>query len=108
VVGVDWDVTEISGKFLGRNGGSLTAAVKAVDYFTALKQRGLNVAATNSSWGGGGYSQALYDALSRADETGALASFSQYGAKTVDVGAPGVGVWSTTAFNGYSSYAGGF
>jgi subtilisin family serine protease len=151
VVGVNWNVTMISGKFLGRRGGSLTAAVKAVDYFTDLKTRHkLNIVATNNSWGGGGYSQALFDAISRANtagilfiaaagnggsdgvgdnndatasypsnydlpnviavaaiaKDGTLAGFSNYGAKTVDIGAPGVGVWSTTAFNGYSSYSG--
>jgi subtilisin family serine protease len=145
VAGVNWDVTLISGKFLGRTGGTTANAVRAVDYFTTLKNRGLPVVATNNSWGGGGYSQALYDAIARAgqanilfvaaagnagtnndtsagypsnynlpnviavaaiDRTGALASFSQYGATTVDLGAPGVGVWSTTAFNTYSSYNG--
>jgi subtilisin family serine protease len=152
VVGVNHKVTLISGKFLGRRGGSLANAVKAVDYFTDLKVRhGLNLVATSNSWGGGGFSQALLDAITRAankdilfiaaagnsgsdndtsaaypsnydttagagydaviavaaiDRTGALASFSQYGATTVDLGAPGVGVWSTTAFNTYSSYNG--
>ena len=146
LAGVTWSTTLISGKFLGRNGGSLTAAIKAVDYFTDLKKRhGLNIVATNNSWGGGGYSQALHDAISRAntagilfiaaagnsgtnndttasypsgydlpnviavaaiDKTGGLASFSQYGATTVDIGAPGVDVWSTTAFNTYSTYNG--
>jgi subtilisin family serine protease len=146
VVGVNHAVTMISGKFLGRNGGSLTAAVKAVDYFTDLKTRhGLDVVATNNSWGGGAYSQALHDAIARAgaadilfiaaagnsgtdndatasypsgyalpnviavaaiDKAGALASFSQYGATSVDLGAPGVGVLSTTALNGWSSYNG--
>ncbi len=38
VVGVNHRVTMISGKFLGRNGGSLAAAVQAVDYFTAARQ----------------------------------------------------------------------
>ncbi|MGI8542450.1 MAG: S8 family serine peptidase, partial [Aridibacter sp.] len=52
VVGVNWNVTLISGKFLGRRGGSLANAVKAVDYFTDLKTRhGLNIVATNNSWG---------------------------------------------------------
>jgi subtilisin family serine protease len=73
VVGVNWNVTMISGKFLGRRGGSLTAAVKAVDYFTDLKTRHkLNIVATNNSWGGGGYSQALFDAISRANTAGIL------------------------------------
>jgi subtilisin family serine protease len=146
VVGINWNVTLISGKFLGRRGGTTANAVKSVDYFTDLKTRhGLNIVATNNSWGGGGYSQALFDAVSRAnnanilfvaaagnsgtnndttasypsnynlpnviavaaiDKNGALASFSQYGATTVDIGAPGVAIYSTTAYNGYSSYNG--
>lgn len=146
VVGVNWNVTLISGKFLGPNGGSLANAVKAVDYFTNLKKaKGLDIVATNNSWGGGGFSQTLLSAIGRAndagilfiaaagnsgtnndttasypsnydvpnviavaaiDKSGALASFSQYGATTVDLGAPGVGVWSTTAFNTLSSYNG--
>jgi subtilisin family serine protease len=146
VVGVNWNVTYVSAKFLGRNGGTTANAVKAVDYITGLKTRhGLPVVATNNSWGGGGYSQALADAISRAntrnilfiaaagnsgantdstphypssynlpnvisvaaiDKLGARASFSNYGASSVDLGAPGVGVWSTTAYNTYSSYSG--
>ncbi|GEO04527.1 hypothetical protein AAE02nite_21910 [Adhaeribacter aerolatus] len=146
VVGVNWNVTLISGKFLGRRGGNTANAVKAVDYFTNLKvKHGLNIVATNNSWGGGGYSQALYDAIKRAndagimfiaaagnagtnndatasypsnyelpnviavaaiDKNGSLASFSQYGTKSVDLGAPGVAIWSTTAYNSYSAYDG--
>lgn len=151
VVGVSWGVKMISGKFLGRRGGTTANAVKAVDYFTDFKKnRGLNLVATNNSWGGGGYSQALYDAINRANaagilfiaaagnggsdgvgdnnditasypanynlpnvitvaainKDGSLASFSNFGAKTVDLGAPGVGIYSTTAYNTYSSYSG--
>jgi subtilisin family serine protease len=146
VAGVTWNVTMISGKFLGRSSGSISNAIKAVDYFTDLKTRHkINLVATNNSWGGGGYSQGMFDAISRAntanilfiaaagnssanndstasypsgydlpnviavaaiDKAGALASFSSFGATTVDLGAPGVDVWSTTAFNGYSSYGG--
>ena len=145
VVGLNWNITMISAKFLGQNGGTTANAIKAVDYLTNLKSRGLNVVASNNSWGGGGFSQALFDAISRAnnagilfvaaagnsgtnndtspsypsnynlpnviavaaiDKTGALVSFSQYGATTVDIGAPGVAINSTTAFNTYSSYNG--
>ena len=146
VAGVNWNVNLISGKFLGSRGGALSDAVQAVDYFTDLKKRhGLNIVATNNSWGGGAFSQSLLDAINRADaanilfvaaagnsgtnndttasypsnydaanviavaaidKTGGLASFSQYGARTVDLGAPGVGIWSTTALNGYSAYDG--
>ncbi len=152
VVGVNHNVTFISGKYLGRRGGTTANAIKAVDYFTDLKTRhGMNIVATNNSWGGGGYSQALYDAVVRAakanilfiaaagnsgtnndttasypsnydttagagydsviavaaiDKAGALASFSQYGAKSVDLGAPGVAIMSSVPYNGYSSYNG--
>ncbi len=158
VVGVNWDVTYISGKFLGRRGGTTANAIKAVDYFTDLKTRhGLNIVATNNSWGGGGFSQALLDAINRGGDAGILfiaaagnggsdgvgddndttanypsnyqctsngksydcviavaaitssgakSSFSNFGATTVDLGAPGSGIWSTTAFSNYSSYSG--
>lgn len=163
VAGVSWNVTMISGKFLGANGGSLANAVKAVNYFTDLKTRhGLKIVATSNSWGGGGYSVTLHQAIIRAakanilfiaaagndglsnDTTarypssynstvaavssgttietaatydnviavaaiasdGTLASFSNYGANSVDIGAPGVGVWSTLPGNTYASYNG--
>lgn len=153
VAGVNWNVTIISAKFLGRRGGTTANAVKAVDYLTDLRTRdGLNLVATNNSWGGGGYSQALYDAIERAntanilfiaaagndgsnidasasypaaytndniisvaaiDKNGGLASFSNYGAKSVDLGAPGVGIYSTlpaksgrNIVSSYGSYSG--
>ncbi|MGB7564966.1 MAG: S8 family peptidase [Prochlorococcaceae cyanobacterium] len=73
VAGVAWDVKLLSGKFLGPNGGYISDAIKAVDYFTDLKTRqGLKIVATNNSWGGGGFSQGLYDAISRANNAGIL------------------------------------
>ena len=157
VAGVNWNVTMISGKFLGRNGGTTANAIRAVNYFTDLKVRhGLNIVATNNSWGGGGFSQALLDAIvagARQDilfiaaagnggrdsvgdnndttpsypsgyntaaaagwdaviavasitSSGAKSSFSNYGAKTVDIGAPGSSVYSTLAYNSYGAYSG--
>lgn len=157
VAGVVWNVKLLSAKFLGSRGGTTANAIKAVDYFTDLKNsQGLNIVATNNSWGGGGYSQALKDAIDRANaagilfiaaagnsgtnndatasypsgytsdniiavasitSTGGLSSFSQYGATTVDIGAPGSGIWSTvpkasgkgktaTIGSGYASYNG--
>jgi subtilisin family serine protease len=68
VAGVNWDVSLLSAKFLGDSGGTIANAIKAVDYFTDLKTRhGLNLVATNNSWGGGGFSQGLYDAIARAN-----------------------------------------
>jgi subtilisin family serine protease len=157
VAGVNWSVTYISGKFLGRNGGTTANAIKAVNYFTDLKVRhGLDIVATSNSWGGGGFSQALLDAINAGgnndilfiaaagnggsdgvgdnnDTTasypsnyqctangthdcviavaaiasnGSLASFSNYGATTVDLGAPGVGINSTLPSNTYGSFSG--
>lgn len=67
ISGVSQDVSLLSAKFLGAKGGNLSDAIKAIDYFTDLKLRhGLNIVATNNSWGGGGYTQALADAIARA------------------------------------------
>ena len=163
VAGVNWHVTMISAKFLGPSGGTTADAISAIDYITDLKTRhGLNIVATNNSWGGGGYSQALHDAIIRAanagilfvaaagngnffglglnndttpyypsnyntavgtptqpaasydaviavasiTSTGAKSTFSNYGKTTVDLGAPGSGIWSTTPNNGYRSFSG--
>ncbi|OWU65771.1 MAG: peptidase S8 [Armatimonadetes bacterium Cent15-Ar3] len=73
VAGVVWNVKLISAKFLGASGGTTANAIKAIDYITDLKVRhGLNIVATNNSWGGGGFSQALSDAISRANNAGIL------------------------------------
>lgn len=153
VAGVCWSVKLMNVKFLGSRGGTTANAVKSVDYFTNLKNRqGLNFAATNNSWGGGGFSQALSDAIGRANaadilfvaaagnsavncdatacfpanypqanvisvasitSSGALSSFSNFGATTVDIGAPGSAIWSTVPVSskrrvtaGYASYSG--
>ena len=151
VVGVNWDVTIISVKFLGRNGGTTADAVLSVDYVTDLKLRhGLDIVATNNSWGGGGFSQALFDAIERANQAdilfaaaagnggndgvgddtdvtphypssyensniisvaalssnGSKSSYSNYGATSVDIGAPGSGIYSTLPVNKYGSYSG--
>ncbi|MDI6804092.1 MAG: S8 family peptidase [Bacteroidota bacterium] len=151
VAGICWSVRIISGKFLGAAGGTTTNAIKAVDYFTDLKTRhGLNIPATNNSWGGGAFSQALQDAIERANQanilfvaaagnnganndatisypsgypnaniiavasitsTGTLSSFSNYGATTVDLGAPGSSIFSTVPsksgkLSAYASYSG--
>lgn len=73
VAGVCWGVKLMNAKFLGRRGGTTANAVKAVDYFSDLKTRhGLNIVATSNSWGGGGFSQALQDAIGRANAAGIL------------------------------------
>jgi len=74
VAGVCWSgIKLISGKFLGSQGGTSANAIKAIDYFNDLKTRhGLNIIATNNSWGGGGFSQALQDAIGRANTANIL------------------------------------
>ncbi len=70
VAGVNWNVQIVATKFLAANGSGNTAnAVKSVDYFTTaslLAGTSQNFVATNNSWGGGGYSQAMADAITRA------------------------------------------
>ena len=73
IAGVNWNITMITVKFLGRRGGTTANAIKAVDYITDLKTRhGLTIPATNNSWGGGGFSQALFEAIGRANTANIL------------------------------------
>jgi subtilisin family serine protease len=73
VAGVCWKVRLMNAKFLGNRGGTTDNAIKSVDYFTDLKKRhGLNLVATSNSWGGGGFSQGLQDAIERANAEGIL------------------------------------
>lgn len=136
VVGVAPGVRIMPLRFLGKDGsGSTVGAIGAIDYAAAK-----GVPVLNNSWGGSGYSQALFDAISASrtafitaagndgrhmdaagaapdypggynlpnilnvaavDNRGALAGFSNYGATSVDVAAPGVNILSTIpALNG--------
>jgi hypothetical protein len=142
VVGVNWDVSLMAVKFLNSGGSGSTAdAVLSVDYATTM---GANL--TSNSWGGGGYSQELYDAIARAnaqdiafvaaagngygtntdtnphypssydlpnvisvmatDHDDAVADFSNYGPTSVDLGAPGEDILSTTPANSYGLKSG--
>ncbi len=62
VAGVAWHVKLMGLKFLSAGGSGSTAnAVLAVDYATRM-----GVDLTSNSWGGGSFSQTLYDAIARA------------------------------------------
>jgi subtilisin family serine protease len=129
-VGVAWNVRLMALKFLDPSG--LTSdAIKCIDYAIS---KGADI--MSNSWGGGGFSQALADAIERANADGILfvaaagnsgtdndqqphypsnyantnvvavaaldrsdnlASFSCFGATTVDLGAPGVSIFSCTS-----------
>jgi subtilisin family serine protease len=73
IAGLNWHAKLMSVKFLDASGaGSISDAVLAFDQVTALKQQGVNVRLTNNSWGSGGFSQALKDAMARAEAAGIL------------------------------------
>ncbi|MBI2611648.1 S8 family serine peptidase [Candidatus Gottesmanbacteria bacterium] len=130
VSGINWEVKIAALKFLSSGGyGTTTDAIEAISYANSM---GFKI--TNNSWGGGGYSQALYDAIAAANNGGYLfvaaagnsglntdnssaypasynldniisvaatdhndniASFSNYGVNSVDLGAPGVNIYSS-------------
>ena len=141
VAGVNWSARIMPLKFLSARGSGSTAdAISALDYAVLMGAR-----ISNNSWGGGAFSQALFDAIAAAqtaghlfvaaagndgvdtdttpsypasydldnivsvaatDDNDALATFSNFGALTVDLGAPGVSILSTTPANTYSSFSG--
>src|SRR2546425_725627 len=64
VVGVNWTVRLMACKFLSATGSGSTAdAIDCLEYVKLMKDRGVNIVATSNSWGGGGFSQALFDAI---------------------------------------------
>ncbi len=68
VVGVNWQVSILPLKFLDRNGsGTLADAIPAIIYAADMGAHVLS-----NSWGGGGFSQALKDAIEYARSKGAL------------------------------------
>jgi subtilisin family serine protease len=147
VAGVAWQVSIMSLKFLSGSGsGSTSGAIAAINYATRMRRDfGVNVVATNNSWGGGGFSAGLRDAIEAGGRAGILfvaaagnesnnnetspsypasytseaiisvaattrsnqlATFSNYGETSVDIGAPGQQIYSTVPGNGYASYSG--
>lgn len=136
VAGVAWDVQLMPLRFLGTNGGSTSDAILAINYAVANGSQ-----LSNNSWGGGPFSNSLFNAISSAaandhlfvaaagndledtdvfphypssytlgniisvaaiDNQGALSIFpsvsspgSNYGATSVDLGAPGSDIAST-------------
>jgi subtilisin family serine protease len=142
IVGVAWNVRLMALKFLGPDGGFTSDAIQCIDYAIS---KGAHI--TSNSWGGGGFSQALADAIERAnlanilfvaaagnsgtdndqqphypsnygnsnvvavaalDRSDNLAWFSCFGTTSVDLGAPGVAIYSSTAESdtAYNSYNG--
>lgn len=68
VAGVCWSVSILPIKFLNRSGdGSLSDAISAIEYAASM---GVNI--MSNSWGGGGYSRAMIEAIEDARDAGAL------------------------------------
>ncbi|NBW86911.1 MAG: peptidase S8, partial [Planctomycetia bacterium] len=74
VAGVNWQVSIMPLKFLGADGsGSTSAAIAALNYATRMRRDfGVNIVASNNSWGGGGFSAALQDAIDAGGRAGML------------------------------------
>ncbi|RUL81585.1 S8 family serine peptidase [Tautonia sociabilis] len=67
VSGVNWQVRLMPVRFLGPQGGFTSDAVRALNYAVA---NGATI--SNNSWGGGGYSTSLRNAISNAQQAGHL------------------------------------
>jgi len=64
VVGVNWNVKLMACKFADASGGlDMAAGIEAIEYAVAHGAR-----VSNNSWGGYGFSQALYDAIRMAGQ----------------------------------------
>ncbi len=74
VAGVNWSSSIMALKFLDGNGsGYLSDAVRAINYATMMRnQYGVNVCVTNNSWGGGGYSTSMYNAIQASNNADIL------------------------------------
>lgn len=68
IVGVNWNVKIMAVKFLSAQGsGTLEDAVKAIDYANKMGAKVMS-----NSWGGGGFSQTLFDVIKKTNESGAI------------------------------------
>jgi hypothetical protein len=73
VVGVNWNVRLMSCKMFDADGnGTLAAAITCLDYIAMMKDRGVNIVATNNSWSDNEYSAALRDAIDAHRQRGIL------------------------------------
>jgi len=73
IVGVNWNVQLLACKFFDASGSATTeGAIECLEYVKEMKDRGVNIVATNNSWGGDENSQALYDAIDVQRQHGIL------------------------------------
>ena len=74
VVGVNWNSSIMALKFLSSGGSGTTAnAILSLNYATMMRELyGVNVRVASNSWGGGAFSQGLFDAISNMNDAGIL------------------------------------
>ncbi len=74
VTGVAWQVSMISAKIVNSQGqASIADAIEAIDYITMLRmKKGLDIIASNNSWGGTAYSRSLENAIKRGGDVGII------------------------------------
>jgi subtilisin family serine protease len=73
VVGVNWHVRLLPCKFLDENGDGFTSdAIACLDYLADLETNGVDIVASNNSWGGDIFSQAMRDAIDLQRSHGSL------------------------------------
>lgn len=73
IAGVAWNTKILPCKFLDSNGsGNTSDAIACLDYVYLLKKKGVNIVATNNSYGGPSSSRAFYDAIRAQADAGIL------------------------------------
>jgi subtilisin family serine protease len=72
VAGVNWQVSIMSVKVLGPDGGSTSNIIRGYKYVKMMRDRGINVRVTNNSYGGAGISQSAMAAISELNTSGIL------------------------------------
>lgn len=140
-VGVNWSARIMALRFMDVQGfGATSNAIRALNYAVAMGAR-----VSNASWGGGAFSQAMYDTLAAANQAGHIfvtaagnesqdldvvphypsgydlpnvigvagsnakdeyALFSNFGATSIDLAAPGDRIESTFKGNTYQTLTG--
>jgi subtilisin family serine protease len=121
VVGVCWNVKIMPIKIYSPNGADSTSAmlVNAYNYITMMKTRGVNIRATNNSYGGCGeacgYDQATKDALDAMGNAGIVSAFAAGNSNSNNDASPSypvsytspsiIGVASSTSTDTRSSFS---
>lgn len=71
IAGVNWHAQILACKFMNSAGsGSVSDAILCYQKILELKRQGHNIRVVNNSWGGGGFSQALKDAMEAVEAEG--------------------------------------